>query len=247
MREAGKREVGKREKIFDIIEGVKDDSKISRAYDFFMIAIIIVSILPLAFKSQTQLFVWIDHGTVSVFIIDYMLRLITADYKLKKGSASYLVYPVTPMAIIDLLSILPSFSSIDSGFKLFRALRLLRAFRAFRVFKLFRYSENVNIIANVFKKQKDAFIYVGALAFGYIIITALIIFSVEPDTFGNFFDAIWWATLSLTSKGSGDIYPLTTVGKIFTIMSSLVGIAIIALPIGIITAGYMSEINDRRS
>jgi len=200
----------------------------------------------LAFKNQIQLFVWIDHGTVTVFIIDYLLRLITADYKLKKGFASFLAYPVTPMAIIDLLSILPSFSSIDSGFKLFRALRLLRSFRTLRVFKLFRYSENAAIIANVFKKQKDAFLYVGALAIGYIIITALIIFSVEPDTFGNFFDAIWWATMSLTTKGSGDIYPVTTVGKIFTIISSLVGIAIIALPVGIITAGYMSEITDRR-
>ncbi len=235
-----------REKIYEIIEGVKDDSKISRTHDFFMIAIIVISILPLAFKNQIQLFVWIDHGTVTVFIIDYLLRLITADYKLKKGFASFLAYPVTPMAIIDLLSILPSFSSIDSGFKLFRALRLLRSFRTLRVFKLFRYSENAAIIANVFKKQKDAFLYVGALAIGYIIITALIIFSVEPDTFGNFFDAIWWATMSLTTKGSGDIYPVTTVGKIFTIISSLVGIAIIALPVGIITAGYMSEITDRR-
>ena len=149
------------------------------------------------------------------------------------------------MAILDLLSILPLFSSIDSGFTLFRALRLFRTFRTVKVFKLFRHSENVEILANIFRKQKEAFLYVGALTFGYIIITALVIFQVEPDTFNNFFDAVWWATTSLTSREAGDIYPVTTVGKIFTILSSLVGIAIIALPVGIISAGYISEITDR--
>lgn len=234
-----------RDKIYQIIESEQEDSNISRAYDLFMIAIIVISILPLAFKHHDQLFVWVEQATVTVFIIDYILRLITADYKLKKGHVSFLAYPGTPMAIIDLLSILPLFSSIDSGFKLFRALRLFRTIRTLKVFKLFRYSENVEILTNVFKKQKEAFLYVGALTLGYIIITALIIFQVEPDTFNNFFDAIWWAATSLMSRESGDIYPVTTVGKIFTMISSLVGIAIIALPVGIISAGYMSEITDR--
>lgn len=239
------REAGMREKIYEIIESEQEDSKISRAYDLFMIAVIIISILPLAFKHEDQSFLWIEQATVTVFIVDYLLRLITADLKLKKGNGSFLIYPVTPMAVIDLLSILPLFSSIDSGFKLFRALRLFRTFRTLKVFKLFRYSENVEILAAVFRKQKDAFLYVGVLTFGYIIITALIIFQVEPDTFNSFLDAVWWATTALTSRDSGDINPVTTVGKIFTIISSLVGIAIIALPVGIISAGYMSEITER--
>lgn len=190
---------------------------------------------------------WIEEATVTVFIIDYLLRLITADFKLRKGRVSFLIYPITPMAIIDLLSILPLFSSIDSGFKLFRALRLFRTIRTLKVFKLFRYSENVEILTSVFRKQKDAFVYVGALTLGYILITALIMFQVEPETFNDFFDAVWWATTSLTSTESGGIYPVTTVGRVFTIISSLVGIAIIALPVGIISAGYMSEIADRHS
>lgn len=234
-----------REKIYNIMESENEDSMISRTYDLFMIAIILISMMPLAFKHQDQLFVRIEQVTVTIFIIDYFLRLITADYKLRKGRVSFLVYPVTPMAILDLLSILPLFSSIDSGFTLFRALRLFRTFRTLKVFKLFRHSENVEILANIFRKQKEAFLYVGALTFGYIIITALVIFQVEPDTFNNFFDAVWWATTSLTSREAGDIYPVTTVGKIFTIISSLVGIAIIALPVGIISAGYISEITDR--
>lgn len=74
-------------------------------------------------------------------------------------------------------------------------------------------------------------------------ISALIMFNVEPDTFGNFFDAIYWATVSLTTVGYGDIYATSTLGKIITMISSIFGIAIVALPAGIITAGYMDEIN----
>ena len=83
---------------------------------------------------------------------------------------------------------------------------------------------------------------VCSLAVGYVLISALIIFNVEPDTFSNFFEAIYWATVSLTTMGYGDIYPVTTAGRIVTMVSSFVGIAIVALPAGIITAGYMEQI-----
>ncbi len=90
--------------------------------------------------------------------------------------------------------------------------------------------------------QKDSLLTVLALAIAYILISALIIFNVEPDTFSDFFEAIYWATISLTTMGYGDIYPITTIGRIVTIVSSLFGIAIVALPAGIVTAGYMEEI-----
>ena len=85
---------------------------------------------------------------------------------------------------------------------------------------------------------------VGLLALGYIFISALIIFNVEPSIFPNFFDALYWATISLTTVGYGDIYAVSTTGKIITMISSFLGIAIVALPAGIITAGYMKEIKE---
>ena len=87
----------------------------------------------------------------------------------------------------------------------------------------------------------------GFLAAAYVMISALVIFNAEPDTFDSFFDAIYWATVSLTTMGYGDIYPVTTIGRIITMVSSVFGIAIIALPSGIITAGLMEEINKRDS
>ena len=137
---------------------------------------------------------------------------------------------------------MPSISVLNSGFKLLRVFRMARAFRVFRAFKMFRYSKSVRIIVSVFKKSRESLIAVGTLAIAYIIISALIVFNVEPESFNTFFDAIYWATVSLTTVGYGDIYPVTTIGRIVTMISSVFGIAIVALPAGIITAGYMNEI-----
>ncbi len=145
------------------------------------------------------------------------------------------------MAIIDLLSILPSINMINKGFKVLKTIRLIRTFRVLRIFKSFRYSKNIQIILQVGKNSKKALIAVLYLAIGYIFVCALIIFNVEPDSFNTFFDAI---TISLTTVGYGDIYPITTLGRIITMVSSFMGIAIVALPAGIITAGYMKEIES---
>ena len=122
---------------------------------------------------------------------------------------------------------------------------MARTFRVFRAFKMFRYSKSVKIIVSVFKKSKDSLIAVGTLAIAYIVISALIVFNVEPASFNTFFDAVYWATVSLTTVGYGDIYPVTTIGRVVTMVSSVFGIAIVALPAGIITAGYMSEIDKK--
>ena len=98
------------------------------------------------------------------------------------------------------------------------------------------------MIVNTFKKQKQALITVCVIAAGYIFISALVILNVEPDTFDNYFDAVYWSTISLTTVGYGDIYAVSTAGKIVTMISSVFGIAIVALPAGIITAGIMDQI-----
>lgn len=101
------------------------------------------------------------------------------------------------------------------------------------------------MIISVIRKSKDSLIAVCTLTVAYIIISALIIFTVEPESFNNFFEAIYWATVSLTTVGYGDIYPITEIGRIITMVSSMFGIAIVALPAGIITAGYIKELEER--
>lgn len=231
--------------IYKIIEpSDEESSKISSFYDIFMLICIIASMIPIAVKSETSIFNIIDKITVTVFIIDYILRLITAKYKLDKGVKSYFLYSFQPMAIIDLLSILPSLIPINSGFKALRLLRMVRTLRAFRSFKIFRYSKNIDRIQKVLKKEAKPLCAVMSLAVFYVLFTALIMFNIEPDTFSDFFDAVYWAAISLTSVGYGDITPVSNIGRFFTIISSFVGVAIVALPSGIITSGYINILNE---
>lgn len=232
-----------REKIYLILNPDDDNNKVSNTYNFIMMATIVISIIPLAFKETTLIFKWIDCITVAIFIIDYLLRLSVADYKIKKSVASFFIYPITPMAIIDLVSILPSLTVLNNGLKLLKLFRLLRTLKVLRAFKFLRYSKSFDIILNVFKKQKKILSAVATMAIAYVLVSALVIYNVEPESFNTFFDAVYWATISLTTVGYGDIYPVTTMGRIITMISSVFGIAIIALPSGVITAGYLEEVN----
>ena len=230
-----------RKTLFQIIEPHQKENAIEKAYDVLMFLTIIVSLIPLTTKSHTGIFMWLDFVSTVIFIVDYILRLLTADYKLGKGKLSFFLYPFTFLALADLLCILPSLFLLNNSLRLFKILRMLRILR---IFKFIRYSKNIQILTNVLKKQKDSLMIVGLLALGYIFISALIIFNVEPSTFPNFFDALYWATISLTTVGYGYIYAVSTTGKVITMISSFLGIAIVALPAGIITAGYMKEIKE---
>lgn len=235
-----------RQRIYEIIEVADENDYISHIYDIIMIVVILASIIPLGMKDVSDVWLDIEDLCVTVFIFDYCLRLLTADYKLNDHSfAAFVKYPFTPMAIIDIVSILPHFILINSGFGLLRLLRLARALRVVRIAKIFRYSKNIEIILSVIRRSKDSLITVGALTLAYIVTSALVMMNVEPDSFSNFFEAVYWATISLTTIGYGDILPVTAVGKTVTMLSAFFGVAVIALPAGIITAGYMQEIQYR--
>ena len=236
-----------RKRIFEIIEKSNGEDRFSSIYDGFMLVTILLSLFPLTFKNPAPIFDIIDKTCAGIFIIDYILRLITADYKYQKRTAiSFIRYPFSFAAIIDLVAILPSVTVINKGFKVLRLFRMARAFRVFRIFKAFRYSKSIERVVTVLKNSTDSLSAVGTLAISYILISALIIFNVEPDSFNNFFDAVYWATVSLTTVGYGDIYPITNIGKFVSMVSSLFGIAVVALPSGIITAGYLEQINREK-
>lgn len=239
------------QKIFDLINRDRKGMIASRIYDWYMLVMIIASIVPLMFIEDYPIFKVIEIVTVTAFIIDYILRWYTSDLQLRKGRLSYLIYPFTPMAIIDLLSILPGLNLISPEFKLLRLTRLLKIIR---LLKIFRYSDKITLILRVLSKEKEVLLSVLMLAVFYIFITALIMFNAEPhinphtgdETFHSFFDALYWATVTLTTVGYGDLCPVTDIGRVVSMLSSLFGVAIIALPSGVITASYLEELREYR-
>ncbi|MDO4789395.1 MAG: ion transporter [Porphyromonas sp.] len=246
------RSISMRERIFVIIEKGHRDNVRSYAYDIFMIMAIIVSIVPLMFMTTHPAFDRMELVTVSIFIVDYILRWVTADLKLKRKGWSFLIYPFTIMAIVDLLSILPVLGAFSPAFKIFR---LSRTVRIARLFKFFRYTDKIAIFLNVLKKERKVLLSVLVIALFYIFLTALVMFNTEPyinpntgvPTFNSFFDALYWATVTLTTVGYGDLCPVTEMGRAISMLSSLLGVAIIALPSGVITASYLDELRKERN
>lgn len=240
-----------KEYIRELIEP-RNDSFSSRLYDWIMLIAIVIGILPLLFREQSTVFWYFDLISGICFVVDYLLRWISADLSSKKNRVvAFILYPFTPMAIIDLLSILPTFNLISPTFKVVRVSRLLKILR---VIKVVRYYEPLEIILAVVRRQSKILWTVFSLAVFYIFITALIMFNAEEDInpetgqylFATFFDAFYWAACTLTTVGYGDLYPISDVGRVISIISSMVGIAIIALPSGIVTAGYLDELKSRK-
>lgn len=223
-----------REQIYKIVKKAEPGDVISKYYDVFIMVVAFISVCPLMFKESNSLLVMIDTITVYILFTDYIFNWITYDYKIKKGSPwVFVAYPFTPFALIDLLSILPSLGLLGAGFRILRVLR---------VFKVLYYSKTFSYVANVFKNERKTLGYVLIIALAYIFVSALAMFAYEPDTFDNFFEALYWATTALTTVGYGDVYPVTEVGRLISMISSLFGIAVIAMPAGVVTAGFMDEI-----
>lgn len=234
-----------REKIFEIIE-TEQTSLYSRIYSWAMLVFIAMSIIPLAFREHNVWFLWFDIISVTVFIIDYLLRWLTADLRRPDQPQwhAFLTYPFTTLAVVDLLSILPSLIVVNKALKLFRITRLLKIMR---VFKFIRYSHNVQILMKVIRKERHILFTVFWIALFYIVVTALIMFNVEESAmFVDFFDALYWATTTLTTVGYGDICPTTDVGRVISMLSAILGVAVIALPSGVITASYLEELREAK-
>lgn len=239
-----------RQWISDLVEPRKA-GVLSRVYDGLMLVAIALGTVPLLFREYRPLFWYFDIFSSVIYIIDYLLRWMTCDLRSEKPRwKAFLLYPITPMAILDLLSILPTFEVISSSYRLAKSARLLKIFR---FTKIVHYLGPLEIFITVIKKQWKPLLAVVLVALFDILITAIIMFQseqeIDPVTgeyiFKTFHDAFYWAAITLTTVGYGDFSPVSDMGKTLSIISSLLGIGIIAMPSSIITAGYMQELNRR--
>ena len=236
--------------INDLVEPGKGDV-LSHVYDGLMLVAIIIGTVPLLFREYRPLFWYFDIISGVIYMVDYLLRWITCDLRSDKPRwKAFLLYPFTPMAILDLLSILPTFEVVSSSYRLAKSARLLKIFR---FSKIVNYIGPLEIFITVIKKQWKPLLAVVLVALFDILITAIIMFQseqeIDPVTgeyiFKTFHDAFYWAAITLTTVGYGDFSPVSDMGKTLSIISSLLGIGIIAMLSSIITAGYMQELNRR--
>lgn len=235
-----------RKRIYEIVEKDRQHDKISALYDRYILVLVCLSAVPLLFKIWNQPIFWLDRIVTALFILDYFLRWITADFSPRmKGLSlrqSMLRYPVTPMAIIDLLAILPVITTFPAVMQLLpdmpltnyiQVLRIMRVFRCVRFLKTMRYARSFIYIYRAVRRERKLLIMVLMLSMVYSFVSAAVMFSVEPNSFDSFFEALYWAFAMLTTVGYGDIYPVTRAGRLVSMVSSVFGTAVIAMPAGI--------------
>ena len=220
-----------RRRVYEIIEVAREDDKASFWYDMLMLLTIVVSILPLAFKKRYWIFQYTDEVTTTLFIVDYLLRLWTADFKLNdRSAAAFFRYPFTPWAIIDLVSILPTLAYLHVKLRMFRVFRLFRTLRVLRIFKALRYSKSMTIIMTVIRNSKEALGAVCMLAVmaNHTQFTNAKLDSFVEPFFLNMFTFAFAEILAL--KKVGFTKPIRIVFLILTALVFVTGIVGLSIP-----------------
>ena len=231
-----------REQVFDIVEPLSKNSKMSRYYDWLMVVVTLLSFVPLMFHNESEpILMVINVFCILVFLVDYVARFITADFHYgDKSVRSFVRYPFSLLAIIDLVVILSLIAVVNSGFRLLRTVRLLH------VVRIFQHSRSLQLMKIVLKRALRPLLFVASLDLIYIFMIAAIMFNEEPELFPSFLDSLYWAVITLTSVGYGDIVPTTELGRLIVSISSIMGIAVFALPTSVITAEYVAVVNEYR-
>lgn len=210
-----------------------------------VIAVIMETVQPIYMEHQT-FFYYFDVISIFIFTVEYILRVwtCTEEERYRHPVFGRIRYIFSLGALIDLLAILPFYIHIVATLDL-RMLRILRLLRLFRVFRLTAYMKSARLIVNVFKSRVNELLLSLVLLFFLLIISSCLIYFVEhvaqPDKFVSIPDTLWWSIITLTTVGYGDMIPITSVGKILTGIILLSGVALFALPAGIITAGFLEE------
>lgn len=243
----------RKKRIFQIIEVGYDLDFLSRFYDIVNVSAIILNLAVSVLytfdnirESYGALMTVIEAVTVGFFAVDYFLRVWTADIlysELPKGKA-HRRYIFSFMGIVDLLSFLPYFLPVffPAGTVAFRMIRIVRIFRLFRINA---YYDSLSVITEVIVSKSQQLISSVFIILVLMLASSLCMYSLEheaqPDVFTNAFSGIWWATSTLLTVGYGDIYPITTMGKLFGIFISFLGVGMVAIPTGIISAGFVNQ------
>lgn len=243
----------RRKRLFEIIEIGLPGDVASQVYDVFNILSIVINLVVSVMYTFDDLharfgpwLVTVEAVTVAFFALDYGLRLWTAKFLRPSLSEprAVLRYIFSFSGLVDLLSFLPYYLPVffPSGAVAFRMFRVARVFRLFRVNA---YYDSLGVITEVISSKRQQLFSSVFILLVLMLASSLCMYSLEhdaqPEVFSNAFSGIWWSVSTLLTIGYGDIYPVTTMGKIFSIFITFLGVGMVAIPTGIISAGFVDQ------
>lgn len=240
-----------RKRIFDIIQIGKRGDLPSIAFDVMIVILIVVNILTLFLETFDELWAYfpvfhaIEAGILVVFTLEYICRIWTADYLYpgKSYGKAVLSFLLSVDGIVDLLTILPFF--MLTGFVALRMLRVVRILRLFRVNATY---DSFQVIYSVLKEKANQILSSVFIIFMLMLAASLCIYSVEheaqPDVYQNALSGIWWSLSTIFTVGYGDIYPITHLGRLIAVVITFLGVGVVAIPTGIISAGFVEQYTE---
>ena len=235
-------------KIFNIIQIGKKDDAPSRAFDYVLVCVIIVNIVVMILETFSQFYAYenvfagIEAVCIVFFCVEYILRIWTANLLFPEESrgGAILKFITSFDGIVDLLTILPFF--FLSGFVVFRMLRVVRIFHLFRLNSNY---DSFNVITSVIKEKRNQILSSLFILIILMVAASLCMYSAEneaqPEVFDNAFSGLWWAVSTILTVGYGDMYPVTIAGKVLAIIIAILGVCVVAIPTGIISAGFVEQ------
>lgn len=229
-----------------MIPSAEDDVP-GRIFDVFIVTLIILNTIAVVvetmpgaldgYEEWVRAFEWFS---VAVFATEYVLRIwsITVEPEFAHPVRGRLKWALTPFAIIDILAILPALLfAVD--------LRFLRVLRVLRILKLGRYAESVIILGNVLKRsRRELTTSLFVVLLSLLVVSSFMYYAereAQPEAFSSIPAAFWWGIIALTTTGYGDVVPVTAWGRVLGGLTSLLGVATIALPVGILASGFLEE------
>ena len=243
----------RRKRVFEIVEIGAADDALSRGYDFFGSLVVVLALaasVAATFDGAEErcgvLLNTVEIVTSAFFAVDYVLRVWTARclYPTLTPGKAVLRYVTSVGGLIDLVSFLPTFLPVffPSGMVAFRMFRVVRIFRLFRINA---YYDSLHVITEVLRSKRQQLLSSVFIILTLMLASSLCMYSLEheaqPEVFRNAFSGIWWSVSTLLTVGYGDIYPITTAGKIFGIVITFLGVGMVAIPTGIISAGFVDQ------
>lgn len=247
-----------KQRIFEIVEGTKKDDHRASQYEYFITILVFISVAALFFETfqglynRFELLFGLSNLLITiVFTFDYFARVWTADLKFPKLTPRQArkKYVFSSYGIIDALATFPPYFSLftTANLSIFRVLRIVRLLR---LSKLQRVNQALSLFGGVFNRKKTELTMTFSVVLALIFLAGLLMFYAEhdaqPDKFVNAGSGLWWAVITLTTIGYGDLYPITPIGRLLGGLIGLLGIGVIALPTGILSSGLMDELQARR-
>lgn len=246
-----------RKRVWEIVEVAQPGDRASRAFDIFILALIFLNVLAVMAgtiesvqESHGRLLDLFEDFSVAVFSAEYLSRIwsCVTDARYRSPIAGRLRFAVRPMIVVDFLAILPYFLPM-LGLDL-RFIRTLRLMRIFRIAKMGRYSKSLQLISSVLKAKKEELIMAVGFMVTLIVLAASLVYYCEheaqPGLFSSIPASLWWAVITLSSVGYGDMYPVTVAGKVVAAIIAVLGIGMVALPAGILGSGFIEALNPRQ-